>query len=396
MDKSQSEPILERERKNTDHSLSKERDKVNDESLLKERKTAERSTDKVVNEERQLADKAKADARDQADIDLKNDSNILSSDEKVAEDARHLQRDRQSTDKGTELERERIDDALEKERDIKNTLIARFLKGEREKTDKSLSLERTRADSEVDRGMILLSSEIANHLQTKTTLTTRNEFLAIVSHDLRNPIGAVSSSAGVLLEQSDQHSLSPETRELVELIKRNADTSLRLISNLLDMEQVAQGKLQFKFRRHDIAEIIQESIESYAHQASAKSIVLRFLPGDIHGEVLCDRDRILQVLSNLIGNAIKFTPKDGSVTVNSNFQDNEVQISVIDTGAGIPEDKIEHIFERFMQIGSNDRGSLGLGLYISRMLIEAHEGRLWVESVPGEGSTFFFTLPILN
>jgi signal transduction histidine kinase len=120
------------------------------------------------------------------------------------------------------------------------------------------------------------------------------------------------------------------------------------------------------------------------------------VPADVHGDVLCDRDRIYQVLSNLVSNAVKFTPEGGSITVNVNFRENEVQVSVHDTGPGIPDDKKERIFERFVQLASNDRRGLGLGLHISKMLVEAHQGRLWVQSQVGEGSFFFFSIPKLR
>src|SRR5688572_19025181 len=123
----------------------------------------------------------------------------------------------------------------------------------------------------------------------------------------------------------------------MQLIKRNNDTALRLIGDLLDMERVAEGKLQFKVGRYDIGRTIRDSIESHAQLASAKTILLRLMPSGISGEIICDRDRIAQVVSNLIGNAIKFTPEGGSVTVNANFSDSELQVSVRDTGPGIPD-----------------------------------------------------------
>lgn len=184
-----------------------------------------------------------------------------------------------------------------------------------------------------------------------------------------------------------------KARSSVELIKRNIDTSLRLIADLLDMERIEGGKLQLTLKKHDIGQIIQETIESFAHVALAKSIELRTSSAVMSGEVFCDKDRIMQVLSNLIGNALKFTPKDGSITLGAIFNEEAVQVFVCDTGAGIPEEKRLQIFERYAQLGVNDRVGLGLGLYISKMLVEAHHGRLWVISKLGNGSTFNFTIP---
>ena len=199
----------------------------------------------------------------------------------------------------------------------------------------------------------------------------------------------------MLLEDDSFRRIDRETRTWIEFIKRNADTSLRLIADLLDMEQVAEGKLQLKFGRHDVGKIMVEALEDYAQAASAKNILLRLNPEE-SGDVLCDRDRIAQVLSNLIGNAIKFTPEGGSVELRASSDENEIKVSVHDTGPGIPDGKKERVFERFVQLGANDRRGLGLGLHISKMLIEAHHGRLWVDSKLGEGSAFNFALPKLS
>lgn len=268
-----------------------------------------------------------------------------------------------------------------------------LLEQERELTDQNLKVERTRTDSEVHQATNLLSDEIAEHSKTKISLTTRDEFVAIVSHDLRNPIGAASSCAEMLLEDPAYQGMDVKVKNWIEFIKRNVDTSLRLIGDLLDVERMAQGKFELKPEKHNIGQITRETIESFAATASAKNILLRALPSDIAGDIVCDRDRIMQILSNLISNALKFTPDGGSVTIKAKTSEAEVQISVTDTGPGIPEEKLEQIFERFTQLGSNDRKGLGLGLYISKMLVEAHNGRLWIQSKTGEGSTFFFTIP---
>ncbi len=384
MNKTPKRPFLEVERQNTDDSLIAERDKAN-ESLQGVRETVESSTDKVVHAERQLADRLTKESRNETDSDLHG--------AKDSSDTEQLKNERRNADQLTDQERVRTDTALRKERKVKDSLASRFLEQERDKTDANLSVERTRADSEVEGHSTLLSAEIAEHLRTRTNLTSRDEFLAIVSHDLKNPIGAASSCAEMLLEDSAYKDIDPEVRTWIQFIKRNNDTALRLIDDLLDMERVAEGKLQIKFGRCDIGQILREVMESHAALASAKTILLRLMPSDVSGEIVCDRDRIAQVVSNLVGNAVKFAPEGGSVTINGNFSESELHVSVRDTGPGIPHDKKDKIFERFVQLAAQDRGGLGLGLHISKMLIEAHQGRLWVQSKPGEGSTFFFALP---
>ncbi len=276
------------------------------------------------------------------------------------------------------------------------------LRVEREITDEAIEAERFRADAatETQRSHYqasakssakLLSQEQESHQQTKAALTTREEFLAIVSHDLRNPLNHISIAAQNLLEEPK------EVKELASSINRSAGEMLRLIQDLLDMERIAVGKLTLHYEEHDVSEIIKEAVEAFKGDAASKEITLSAKPEDVCGYVVCDRSRVIQVLSNLIGNAIKFTPAKGQIAVScarSGTVGKEVQVSVSDTGAGIAPEKIKTIFERFSQINSQDRRGIGLGLYIAKMMVEEHPGRIWVESKLGKGSTFHFTLPL--
>ncbi len=397
MDFSQSNPFLKDERKKTDDSLVAERDKTN-ESLKKSKSSTERQTDKQVQGERLEADQTTSESRDIADSDSnkkREESGYVTKDEKqIGSDQLLNERDR--SDKAVELERSRVDLAIDKERELKSALASQLLEQERKLTDKNLSAERTRTDSKIKHTTGLLSDEVSEHSKTKISLTTRDEFLAIVSHDLKNPIGTASMCAEMLLEDPAFLILGTEARKSVELIKRNIDTSLRLIADLLDMERIEGGKLQLKLEKHDISQIIQEVVESFAPGALAKNVLLKTLQTDIPSEAFCDKDRIIQVLYNLIGNAIKFTPESGTITIEIVFNETELQVSVCDSGPGIPEEKRLKVFERYAQLGVNNRVGLGLGLYISKMLVEAHQGRLWVSSKLGEGSTFNFTIPQLS
>ena len=276
------------------------------------------------------------------------------------------------------------------------------LRIEREITDEAIKAERLRADAATERersdfqataksSFELLSQEHADHLKTKAALTTREEFLAIVSHDLRNPLNHISIAAQNLLEEPK------DVKELASAINRSAGEMLRLIQDLLDIERIAVGKLTLHYEEHDVSEIIKEAVEEFKGDAAAKEITLSAKPEDVCGYVVCDRSRVIQVLSNLIGNAIKFTPAKGQISVSwqrTGPEGKEVQVSVSDTGEGIAPEKIKTIFERFSQIHSQDRRGIGLGLYIAKMMVEEHPGRIWVESKLGEGSTFHFTLPL--
>ena len=279
------------------------------------------------------------------------------------------------------------------------------LRVERETSDEAIDAERFRADAATAKGRThhlasarssadLLSQEQESHRKTQTALTTREEFLAIVSHDLRNPLNHIFMAAQNLFEEADD---PQEVKAIASSINRSAGEMLRLIQDLLDIERIAIGKLVLHYEKHDISEIINEVVGDFQRDAAAKGITLTAKPEAGCDDVVCDRSRVVQVLSNLIGNAIKFTPARGQICVSCAQADpdrKDLQVSVSDTGPGIAPEKIGTIFERFSQIGSQDRRGIGLGLYIAKMMVEEHPGRIWVESKLGEGSTFHFTLPV--
>ena len=279
------------------------------------------------------------------------------------------------------------------------------LRVERQTSDQAIKGERFRADAATEKGRThhqasakssaeLLSREQERHQKTKAALTTREEFLAIVSHDLRNPLNNISLATQNLLEEPG---VATDVKEIASSIGRSAGEMLRLIEDLLDIERIAVGKLTLHFEEHDVSEIIKQAVEQLQGAAASKGVTLEAEPQDVCGYVVCDRSRIMQVLSNLIGNAIKFTPAKGQICVScqrAGPEGGEVRISVSDTGEGIAPEKIKTIFERFSQIHNQDRRGIGLGLYIAKMMVEEHPGRLWVESKLGEGSTFHFTLPL--
>lgn len=281
------------------------------------------------------------------------------------------------------------------------------LRVERETSDEAIDAERLRTDAATEIGRThhqasakssadLLSQEQESHRKTMTDLTTREEFLAIVSHDLRNPLNHISLAAQELSEGPGD---PRNVKKIAASIKRSAGEMVRLIEDLLDIERIAAGKLVLHYEKHDICKIIREVVGDFKGDAAAKGITLTANPENGCDDVLCDRSRVQQVLSNLIGNAIKFTPAEGHINVGcarTGPEGQDVQVSVSDTGAGIATEKIESIFQRFSQINSRDRRGIGLGLYIAKMMVEEHPGRIWVESKLGEGSTFHFTLPAVQ
>ena len=368
-----------KERKNTDESLGAEREKTN-RSLSHARTKAEDATDHDVQGEREQADLKRSAARSDADSKSPAKKSVLA--------------ERSRSDQAIEVERSRVDIAIVREREVKKAVAGEILSQERQHTDHNLAEERTVTDTHVASGSSQLTQEMAEHSKTKFSLTTRDEFLAIVSHDLRNPIGAISSCMEMLLEESNERKIDRETKQWLELAKRNADSSLRLIGDILDMERVAEGKLVVVHKSCDIGPIVHEAVATFTQAAAAKNVLLRSIAVDTTCAINCDHDRIVQVLSNLISNALKFTPEQGKVVVKTTWDKDSVTISVCDTGPGIPSEKKEQIFEKFAQLGTKDRTGLGLGLHISKMLVDAHGGTLSLESEVGHGSTFYVKLPL--
>ena len=168
----------------------------------------------------------------------------------------------------------------------------------------------------------------------------------------------------------------------------------RLISALLDVERMTHDKLVLKKERTDLRMVLQECVDLFAPVVASKSfsMTVHMDPGPISVDL--DHDRILQVLSNLIGNSLKFTPHGGAIELSARKDNSHVEIAVTDNGPGIPETDQARIFDRLSQLTVNDRRGLGLGLFITKWIVEAHEGRVWVTSRVGKGSTFSFTLPL--
>jgi len=219
----------------------------------------------------------------------------------------------------------------------------------------------------------------------------RDDVLAVVAHDLRNPLNTVTMAAGMMLETMPVERV--QERRQVEIVRRAADRMDRMIQDLLDVKRMESGRLTTDLKPEDPGVLINDTIDMLRPLAASSTIRLET---DIEQNlplVLADAARVQQVLSNLVGNAVKFTPRDGRITVCAERLDAEVRFAVIDTGPGIPAEQLPHIFGRFWQAKTSDRRGIGLGLAIAKGIVEGHNGRIWVESHVGLGSTFYFTLP---
>jgi signal transduction histidine kinase len=223
----------------------------------------------------------------------------------------------------------------------------------------------------------------------------RDELLAIVSHDLRNPLSAMIMAASMLSSELRKHNEKGALERYSGVIDRNGRRMAKMLDDLLDFEGIRGAGLTLQSAEHDVGPLLEDIVEMLTAQANAKSIQLttEVAPG-VSGWF--DRDRTLQVLSNLVGNAIKFTPASGTITIQVTVLADELLFAVRDSGVGIPPDQLARVFERYWQAKRTDRRGIGLGLSIAQGLVEAQGGTLSVESELGRGTTFSFTLPLYN
>ncbi|MBJ7358946.1 response regulator, partial [Nocardioides sp.] len=221
----------------------------------------------------------------------------------------------------------------------------------------------------------------------------KNEFLSVVSHELRTPLTSIRGSLGLLA--GGQLGVLPErAASLVGVAVQNSERLTRLINDLLDIERMDSGVAPMDVVTLDVRELLEAAVDQI--EGMATSVGVRVEMGAAHGRVLADEDRVIQTLMNLLGNAIKFSEAGHVVQVDATVDGSEVHFRVTDEGRGIPEDKLESIFDRFEQVDSSDtrqRGGTGLGLTISKGIVERLGGRIWAESVLGLGTTVHFTLP---
>jgi PAS domain S-box-containing protein len=221
----------------------------------------------------------------------------------------------------------------------------------------------------------------------------KNEFLSVVSHELRTPLTSIRGSLG-LLAGGQLGELPPRAASLVSVAVQNSERLTRLINDLLDIERMDSGVAPMDVITLDVRELLEAATEQI--EGMATSVGVRVQLGRTAGRVLADEDRVIQTLMNLLGNAIKFSEPESVVLVEAAVEGTDVHFQVSDEGRGIPPDKLESIFDRFEQVDSSDtrqRGGTGLGLTISKGIVERLGGHIWAESVLGLGTTIHFTLP---
>jgi signal transduction histidine kinase len=359
-----SDPKPGKERSDTDESLRSERNKT-DRELANARGEIEEDADAVVTKARARAEALLRATRGRTDADMMADTNPAL--------RREVARERAEEDRVFAAERATADERLHVERAQRQRALRELLRLERDATDERLLLERAQADE---------------------TVATRDKFLGMVSHDLRTLLGGIALNAALLSKHAGaQGAAGAETLRHTDRIQRFTARMNRLVGDLLDVVSMEAGRLDVSPRPQDAVQLVRDAMEAFQPAFSAKGLTLSTHVAANTLLAKFDHERILQVIANLLSNALKFTDAEGHVTLLVAPDGEQVRFTLTDTGIGVPDDQLEGIFERFNQVKAHDRRGLGLGLYISRCIVEAHGGRIWTERADGPGAAFHFTLP---
>jgi signal transduction histidine kinase len=340
----------QRERRNTDEGLRIER--ANADLAIGQKRVADAVADAVLHHARDVADAVLLEARRRA-----GPHPSLSG---------PLARRDALADVTLRDERASADDIIREQRLVHTRILAELQPREREDTDRYLVTERARSD---------------------LSLSMRDDFLGMVSHDLRNLLTGIVLSTNILEEEVVDEMVLAQA----DIIRLCAARMNRLIGDLVDVSSIEAGKFDVKLARTDVVALVHEAVATQLSAATRAGIDLKVeIPERLDAEV--DHGRLVQVLVNLVANALKFTSRGGEVVVRAAADGETLRFSVADSGSGIRGDMLESIFERFWRADRDQRG-VGLGLYISRCIITSHRGKIWAESKQGEGSTFFMTIP---
>jgi signal transduction histidine kinase len=226
----------------------------------------------------------------------------------------------------------------------------------------------------------------------------KNKFLGIATHDLRNPIGSIQTISEILIDSYAEMDKA-ELESMLRIIGDLSHFSLNLIHDLLDISKIETGRLELKLGSHNYYDFLNNRLRIYKAYAKANRMNLDMLVAENIGDITFDDNKIEQVMNNLVSNAVKYSLQDASITISASREDNFVITSIQDTGQGIQSDELPLIFNEFQVTrtrATNGEQSTGLGLAIVKKIVEEHGGKVWAESQPDKGSTFYFTLPITN
>lgn len=345
---------------------------LTDESLRSERRKTDAELAKSALSVDDVATDVVIEARDKADTLLDKARALEDRDQRTAPNQQAVNQARALADAALKESRHDADMVATDEHNKRLIALARLLAFERQDTDLKLELERVRADAQV---------------------TSREDFMAIVSHDLRSLLGGIALSAELLKTVEKTSTPFAKVMHYAERIQRFSARMNRLVGDLMDVASIEAGKLSLVRSTRDAQLLLRDAEDAFEATAASQGIKLVTNCAQC-GLIDVDHERIFQVITNLVGNALKFTPRGGTIAITVDRGEDIVQVAVADTGEGIRGDILERIFDRFVQSADIDRRGIGLGLFIAKSIVEAHGGRIWAESTLGKGSTFYFTLPV--
>jgi len=233
--------------------------------------------------------------------------------------------------------------------------------------------------------------------ELKIVSKRKTDFISSVSHELRTPLTSIKGYAAILIAEK-LGALPEEAKERLEKINRHSDELVHMVNDLLDIARIESGRIVMKVEEQNLKGIIASVSDLISIQCKNKNIKLtQDVQKDLPA-ILADRNQIERVFINLLGNAVKFTPENGQITIKAGIKEGMVEVDISDTGIGIPTDALTRLFEEFYRVDNDINQQVkgtGLGLSLVKHIIEAHKGKIWVESKPGKGSTFSFTLPAI-
>lgn len=227
--------------------------------------------------------------------------------------------------------------------------------------------------------------------QLREAIHAKDQIVSIVAHDLKTPLAAADMGTRLLNLATEQQDLD-QVKQYVTRIKRAIKHTAKLADDILEAEKASTGRITIVAQEENAEEIVNEAVNMLRPLASEKAVHLRLESGASKSVVYCDRERVFQIFSNLIGNAVKFTSEHGEILIRAESSDDGVLFSVHDTGPGIAPDQLSHVFERYWRGDTAQKSGLGLGLTIAKGIVEAHGGKIWADSQEGRGTTFYFTL----
>jgi len=248
--------------------------------------------------------------------------------------------------------------------------------------------------SELARRAALSMDNARLFVEAQRAIKTREDVLAIVSHDLKSPLATIELAVNLL--RGFKHFDDNQVQEFISKIQRSADQMEVLIADLLDFARIQSGTFTVVASTYQLNEVVMPVIDRMRTLADAKRQTLGVDAPPSLPHVAVDALRIGQVVSNLVSNAIKFTPHGGAIRVSARLRHHHIVVTVADTGPGIPKEYLSKIFDRFWQAPGTKQKGTGLGLSIAKGIVEAHGGRIWAESQLGKGSSFLFTLPLAD